>query len=77
MIQSPIGIDRNDCVVFNYPIEREGRPIDKKENYVKRCVLPGDEIKIEEGILFINGEKKTKYKWMKKQRSYFVKTQSD
>ena len=75
--QSPIGVDRNDCVVFNWPAEREGRPIDKKENYVKRCVaLPGDEIKIEEGILFINGEKETKYKWMKKQRRYFVKTQS-
>tara|TARA_Y100001954_G_scaffold106688_1_gene115851 strand:- start:4203 stop:5519 length:1317 start_codon:yes stop_codon:yes gene_type:complete len=75
--QSPIGVDRNDCVVFNWPAEREGRPIDKKENYVKRCVaLPGDEIKIEDGILFINGEKETKYDWMKKQRRYFVKTQS-
>lgn len=75
--QSPIGVDRNDCVVFNWPAEREGRPIDKKENYVKRCVaLPGDEIKIEDGILFINGEKETKYHWMKKQRRYFVQTQS-
>ena len=33
-------------------------------------------IKIEDGILFINGEKETKYEWMKKQRRYFVKTQS-
>ena len=38
--------------------------------------LPGDVIKIEDGILFINGEKETKYEWMKKQRRYFVKTQS-
>ena len=75
--QSSIGVERNDCVVFNWPAEREGRPIDKKENYVKRCVaLPGDEIKIVDGILFINGEKETKYDWMKKQRRYFVKTQS-
>jgi len=72
---SAIGIERNDCVVFNWPAEREGRPIDKKENYVKRCVaLPGDEIKIEDGILYINGEKETKYDWMKQQRRYFVKT---
>ena len=72
--QSPIGVERNDCVVFNWPAEREGRPIDKKENYVKRCVaLPGDKIKIEDGILFINGEKETKYDWMKQQRRYFVK----
>ena len=74
---SAIGVERNDCVVFNWPAEREGRPIDKKENYVKRCVaLPGDEIQIEEGILFINGEKETKYDWMKQQRRYFVKTKS-
>ena len=72
---SAIGIERNDCVVFNWPAEREGRPIDKKENYVKRCVaLPGDEIKIEDGILYINGEIETKYDWMKQQRRYFVKT---
>ena len=74
---SAIGVERNDCVVFNWPSEREGRPIDKKENYVKRCVaLPGDEIKIEDGTLFINGEKETKYDWMKQQRRYFVKTTS-
>ena len=75
--QSPIGVERNDCVVFNWPAEREGRPIDKKENYVKRCVaLPGDNIKIENGILFINGEKETKYNWMLKQKRYYVKTKS-
>ena len=78
---SPIGVERNDCVVFNWPAEREGRPIDKKENYVKRCVaLPGDEIFIENGILFINGEEEeTKYPIKenqvekKKLRRYVVK----
>jgi signal peptidase I len=34
------------------------RPVDKRENYVKRCVgIPGDVIKIENGILMVNGEK--------------------
>ena len=75
--QSPIGVERNDCVVFNWPAEREGRPIDKKENYVKRCVaLPGDEIKIENGVLFINGEQETIIEGMKQQRRYFVKTKN-
>ena len=31
-------VERNDCVVFNWPAEKLGRPVDKKENYVKRCV---------------------------------------
>jgi len=75
--QSPIGVERNDCVVFNWPAEREGRPIDKKENYVKRCVaLPGDEIKIENGVLFINGKQETIIEGMKQQRRYFVKTKN-
>lgn len=31
------------------------RPVDKKENYIKRCVgLPGDKIEIVDGILFVN-----------------------
>ena len=34
------------------------RPVDKRENYIKRCVgVPDDEIKIENGVLFVNGEK--------------------
>ena len=33
------------------------RPIDKRENYIKRCVaLPGDTIGIKRGEVFINGE---------------------
>ncbi len=33
------------------------RPVDKRENYIKRCVaLPGDEIEIKKSILFINGK---------------------
>ncbi len=34
------------------------RPLDKRENYVKRCVgIPGDELKIIDNQLYINGEK--------------------
>ncbi len=33
------------------------RPVDKRENYIKRCVaIPGDSLKIEHGQLFINGK---------------------
>ncbi len=33
------------------------RPVDRRENYVKRCVgLPGDVITIKEGILHVNGD---------------------
>jgi signal peptidase I len=34
------------------------RPVDKRENYIKRCVgLPGDSIRIRDGELFVNGQK--------------------
>ena len=48
-------IQRNDVVVFNYPVENH--PRDLKTNYIKRCVgLPGDEIKIDDQVLYVNGE---------------------
>ena len=35
----------------------KARPVDKRENYVKRCVgLPGDELQIINGQLYINGK---------------------
>ncbi|NNC95763.1 MAG: signal peptidase I [Chitinophagales bacterium] len=34
------------------------RPIDKKDNYIKRCVgIPGDTVTIDKGTLYINGDK--------------------
>lgn len=49
-------VERNDMVVFNYPMEDQ-YPVDKKENYIKRCVgLPGDTLQVDNGTLFINGE---------------------
>lgn len=34
------------------------RPVDKRENYIKRCVgIGGDTIEVKAGVLFVNGEK--------------------
>lgn len=70
-------VERNDCVVFNWPAENKGRPIDKKDNYVKRCVgLPGDIIEIKNGDLFINKKPHNEPKGMKKQAKYIIKTKT-
>src|SRR6056300_402462 len=59
-------INRNDIVVFSWPTDtvryfrdpsniRVDKPIDKKSNYVKRCVgIPGDLLRIQDGYVFIN-----------------------
>ncbi len=65
-------IENNDVVVFNYPMEGF-RPVDKRENYIKRCVaIPGDELQVIEGILHINGTAAEMPEDM--QYSYKVKT---
>ena len=49
------------------------RPVDKRENYIKRCVgIAGDEIKIRDGVLFVNG--KQAYEPDFYQTSYLVTT---
>ena len=49
-------IHNNDVVVFNWPADGEEYPIDKKDNYVKRCVgIAGDSVNIIEGQVYING----------------------
>ena len=89
-------INRNDVVVFNYPVgdtvirefqseinyydylrayesrggtrdmlfaERDDiitRPVDKRENFIKRCVaIAGDSIKIINGVLYVNNQVST------------------
>ncbi|MFN8277767.1 MAG: signal peptidase I [Chitinophagales bacterium] len=45
-----------DAVREQYTIK--ARPVDKRENYIKRCVaVPGDKLEIVNGVLFINDEK--------------------
>ncbi|HBF89081.1 MAG TPA: S26 family signal peptidase [Bacteroidales bacterium] len=49
------------------------RPVDKKENYIKRCVaIPGDELQIKNGLVYINGQAQEKFEGL--QFSYYVKT---
>jgi len=48
-------IKRNDIVVFNYPIDVA--PVSVKTNYIKRAVgIPGDELRINDKVLYVNGE---------------------
>ncbi|MBM1106703.1 signal peptidase I [Aurantibacter crassamenti] len=60
-------IKRNEIVVFSWPADTVRRfhrsekgvdkPIDKKSNYVKRCVgLPGDTLEVRDSFVFINGK---------------------
>jgi signal peptidase I len=49
-------IERNDVLVFNYPAE-EGPPVDKKVNFIKRCIgLPGDTVEINDKTVSINNK---------------------
>lgn len=62
-------VEKNDIVVFNWPTDTVRyfrdkvtrglrKPIDKKSNYVKRCVgTPGDSLEIRDGFVYINGKK--------------------
>ncbi len=62
-------IKHNDIVVFSWPVDTVNafrpygdgkyhyKPIDKKSNYVKRCVgLPGDSLEVRNGYVYINGK---------------------
>jgi signal peptidase I len=43
----------SEIVKATYPIVT--RPVDKKDNYIKRCVgLPGDKIQLIDGVLYVN-----------------------
>lgn len=49
------------------------RPVDKRENYIKRCVaIPGDEVKMERGQLFVNGKPQKSIAGI--QHNYIVRT---
>jgi signal peptidase I len=77
-------IKNNDIVVFNWPRDtlfnmylpadkRYDKPVDKKTNYVKRCVgISGDSLQIKDGIVFINGKELILPERAKPQYSYKV-----
>jgi signal peptidase I len=65
-------VERNDVVVFNYPME-DFRPIDKQENYIKRCVgIAGDTLSVINARVHVNGVPEKLIEGA--QGSYFVKT---
>jgi len=65
-------VERNDVVVFNYPVEFNF-PNDLKTNYIKRAVaVPGDELEVREGELFVNQKASPKPEEM--QYSYEITT---
>ncbi len=51
-------VERNDIVVFNYPGDKvNGMPVDKRENYIKRCVgIAGDTLSVKGCDVYINGK---------------------
>jgi signal peptidase I len=52
------------------------RPVDKKENYIKRCVgIPGDKIQIIDGILHVNDKPSQNFPHVK--MNYFVRSSSN
>ena len=79
-------IKRNDIVVFSWPVDtveyffrktnkKIRKPIDKKSNYVKRCVgIPGDSLAIKAGYIFINGKQTVLPDRAKTQLYYDVNT---
>ncbi|GLB52316.1 signal peptidase I [Neptunitalea chrysea] len=79
-------IKRNEIVVFNWPVDtvrffrdpstiHVDKPLDKKSNYVKRCVaIPGDELEIKDGFIYINGKRTQLGERAKPQYSYYVYT---
>ena len=76
-------IKRNDIVVFNWPadtvrqffVKETGveKPIDKKSNYVKRCVgMPGDTLEIFNSEILINNKKSKMPEWARIQFTYNI-----
>lgn len=53
-------IKKGDVVVFNFPMEADApfnRPVDKRENYIKRCQgTPGDTLTIVDAQVYVNGK---------------------
>ncbi|MFI5157995.1 MAG: signal peptidase I [Sphingobacteriales bacterium] len=54
-------VKKGDVVVFNYPMDADSplyRPVDKRENYIKRCQgVAGDTLSVVNGQVVVNGKK--------------------
>lgn len=49
------------------------RPVDRRENYVKRCVgTPGDSLQIIDNVIYVNGEREPEREGL--QLNYFIQT---
>ena len=79
-------VEKNDIVVFSWPADtvrvffkkEKGvkKPIDKKSNYVKRCVgTPGDSLSVRDGIVYINGSELQLSDRAKPQFDYWIYSQ--
>lgn len=80
-------IKRNDIVVFSWPVDTlvhwtkpqwgtDYKPIDKKTNYVKRCVgIPGDSLEVRDGYVYINGVKNVLPSRAKLQFNFIIDTE--
>ncbi|MGY6650388.1 signal peptidase I [Wenyingzhuangia sp. IMCC45574] len=80
-------VKRNEIVVFTWPSDSLAtmwndnsgkftyKPIDKRTNYVKRCVgIPGDSLEVRNGYIYINGKKTVLPDRAKPQFNYYVDT---
>ncbi|MDB5125112.1 MAG: signal peptidase [Mucilaginibacter sp.] len=51
-------VKKGDVVVFNYPMDADSplyRPVDKRENYIKRCQgAPGDTLSVVDAQVYVN-----------------------
>ena len=74
-------VERNDVVVFNYPVDDhynqradgEFHPLDLKTHYIKRCVaMAGDTLEVKNTQVYINGVVSQNPPFM--QLKYFAKT---
>jgi len=53
-------VKKGDVVVFNYPMDADSplyRPVDKRENFIKRCQgVGGDTLSVVDGQVYVNGK---------------------
>ncbi|HAS45622.1 MAG TPA: signal peptidase I, partial [Microscillaceae bacterium] len=68
-------VKNNDVVVFNWPADTAGHPVDMKVNYIKRCIgIPGDKLEVKKTQVYINGKKAVDPE--KLQFQYYVETKT-